>query len=183
MCWDPLRRENKLIALDGERLLDLAWTVELATGDDRPISYALSQTNGRSFEPPRSTGLIGQTATPLHLGGGNVLVAYRRVDEPGLWVAQARVTADGGWVTGRQIPLWAAEGGGTAAAQADSELDALQAKTSGLAFGRRAPDHPGRARPRLCSTDGCPGLPRELGGLPRLHARPPRACAHRERRD
>ena len=135
MCWDPLRRENKLIALEGERLLDLAWTVELATGDDRPISYALSQTNGRSFEPPRSTGLIGQTATPLHLGGGNVLVAYRRVDEPGLWVAQARVTADGGWVTGRQIPLWAAEGGGTAAAQADSELDALQAKTSGLAFG------------------------------------------------
>jgi hypothetical protein len=58
---------------------------------DRPISYVTSADGAPgSFAPPRSTGLVGQTATPLDLGGGRLLVVYRRKDEPGLWAALAR---------------------------------------------------------------------------------------------
>ena len=71
-------RENKLIALEGSTLLGTAWTVDHASGLDRPISYVVSNDSGRTFSAPRSTGLIGQTATPCHLGGGRVLCVYRR---------------------------------------------------------------------------------------------------------
>ena len=41
--WDPLNRENKLIRLDESTLLNTAWTVEHASGTDRPVSYVLSR--------------------------------------------------------------------------------------------------------------------------------------------
>ena len=44
MCYPlPLRRENKLIRLDESTLLNTAWTVEHASGTDRPVSYVLSR--------------------------------------------------------------------------------------------------------------------------------------------
>ena len=43
VCADPLRRENKLIRLDESTLLNTAWTVEHASGTDRPVSYVLSR--------------------------------------------------------------------------------------------------------------------------------------------
>ena len=49
MCGDPLRRENKLIRLDESTLLNTAWTVEHASGTDRPVSYVLSRERPQPF--------------------------------------------------------------------------------------------------------------------------------------
>ena len=44
VCYSlSLRRENKLIRLDESTLLNTAWTVEHASGTDRPVSYVLSR--------------------------------------------------------------------------------------------------------------------------------------------
>ena len=64
---------------------------------------------GTTWEPPRSTGLIGQTTTPLHLGGGQLLCVYRRKDEKGLWAALARIDHAGQWRTEKLVPIWGAE--------------------------------------------------------------------------
>ena len=53
----------------------------------------------------RSTGLIGQTQTPLVIGDDRMLVVYRRTDEPGLWLQDVRIEGDE-WVNAGTQPLW-----------------------------------------------------------------------------
>ena len=98
--------ENKLISLSGNRMLNVAWTVEHAK-QDLPVSLS-EQNGGRSWSDPRSTGLIGQTTTPLHLGDDRLLCVYRRKDKLGLWAVLAHIdeTAGGAWVTDSQWPIW-----------------------------------------------------------------------------
>lgn len=86
--------EQKLIDLGDGRLLAMCWTHDVGAGADRNAHYALSSDGGRSFSPPRSTGLHGQTSTPIALGGGRLAIVYRRTDRPGLWAAYARLEGD-----------------------------------------------------------------------------------------
>jgi hypothetical protein len=97
--------ENKLIKLGGKRLLNVAWTVDTTTGVDRCVSYVLSEDSGRTWSAPRSTGLVGQTTTPLHLGDDRLLCVYRRKDVQGLWAVLARIDGTE-WVTHAQFPIW-----------------------------------------------------------------------------
>ena len=53
--------EQSLVELSDGRLLSVAWAVQEGTGKTLPTPYAISQ-DGRSFDPPRPTGLRGQTA-------------------------------------------------------------------------------------------------------------------------
>lgn len=99
--------EQKLIRLAGDRLLSVAWTVERETGKDRSVSYAISTDAGRSFSSPRSTGLLGQTTTPVHLGDDRLLCIYRRTDRPGLWGVLAHLNGDE-WVNDSWTPIWGA---------------------------------------------------------------------------
>jgi hypothetical protein len=97
--------EQKLLDLGDGRLLAVCWTYDERAGCDREIHYAISDDYGRNFHPPCSTGLAGQTATPLWLGDSRLLCVYRRTDQPGLWAAYCRL--DGGaWVTEGQVALW-----------------------------------------------------------------------------
>ena len=83
--------------------------------------------------------VLTQTATPLHLGHGKLLVAYRRKDKAGLWLARVHLTPDTDeWITDQQAPIWGAEEGSATTASSAGEvtdLDNLQAKTAGLGFG------------------------------------------------
>ena len=97
--------EQKIVDMGDGRLLAVCWTHDLGQGVDRPIHYAISEDYGRSFGPPRSTGLLGQTSTPIWLGDGRLLCVYRRTDMPGLWVAYGRINGDA-WITDAQLPLW-----------------------------------------------------------------------------
>lgn len=99
--------EGKIVEVAPGRLLAAAWAYDERQGKDLPNAYALSEDGGRSFSPPRSTGLSGQTPALLALDEERVLCIYRRTDVPGLWAAEVSLT-NGEWETVRQIPLWGA---------------------------------------------------------------------------
>jgi hypothetical protein len=100
--------EQKIVDLGDGRLLAVCWTHDLVAGGDRPVHYALSHDYGRSFGPPRSTGLHGQTTTPIYLGDGRLLCVYRRTDQRGLWATYVRLDGDE-WVNEEELPLWGSE--------------------------------------------------------------------------
>lgn len=102
---DVIYWEQKIVDLHDGRLLAVCWTHDLGSGADRPVHYALSHDGGLSFGPPRSTGLHGQTTTPIGLGGNRLVSVYRRTDKPGLWANYSRLDGDE-WVNESELPLW-----------------------------------------------------------------------------
>jgi hypothetical protein len=97
--------ESKIVELADGRLLAVAWCHDEPASSDRPNQYAISHDGGASWTPPQSTGLSGQTMTPLVLGGDRVLSVYRRMDEPGLWANLSHLEG-GRWVNDACGPLW-----------------------------------------------------------------------------
>lgn len=97
--------EQKIIELDGDRLLSVAWAFNEATGKDLPNQYAISENGGRCFGRPQSTGLLGQTLTPILLEDGRILSIYRRMDKPGLW-ANVSYLKGNRWINETESPLW-----------------------------------------------------------------------------
>ncbi|MHB9110821.1 MAG: sialidase family protein [Armatimonadota bacterium] len=103
--------ESKIVELPDGRLLSCAWAYDQVLAKDLPNQYALSVDGGKTWTPPRSMGLFGQTHTPLALPDGRVLSAYRRIDVPGLWAAVSRLEGDN-LVVEEQAPLWGANDAG-----------------------------------------------------------------------
>ena len=103
--------ESKILELPDGRLLAAAWAYDESASADRPNQYALSADGGRTWSAPRSTGLTGQTLTPLVLDDGRVLCVYRRMDQTGLWANLSRLEGDE-WVNESCEPLWGARAGG-----------------------------------------------------------------------
>ncbi len=103
--------ESKTVELPDGKLLAVAWAYDALAEKDRPNQYALSEDGGETWTSPRSTGLAGQTLTPIVLDHGRFLCVYRRIDVPGLWAALAHF--DGAsWITEQQLPLWGSEARG-----------------------------------------------------------------------
>ncbi len=97
--------ESKIVVLPDGRLLACAWTHDEPRGRDLPNHYSLSEDRGRTWSRPMSTGLQGQTLTPLVLADGTILSVYRRIDRLGLWAVRSRL--DGAeWVNLDETPLW-----------------------------------------------------------------------------
>jgi len=124
--WDvmnaPGRRvffwESKIVELADGRLLAVAWVYDHAASKDRPNHYALSEDGGRTWSLPMSTGLHGQTMTPLASADGRLLCVYRRMDTPGLWAQLAHLEGNR-WVNGAAAPLWGAQTDGLTATTGD----------------------------------------------------------------
>jgi hypothetical protein len=77
--------EQKLAEYAPNRLIAVAWTVTLGDYSDRPDSFALSDDGGETWSDFRSTGIMGQTMTPIPLGGDRLLVLYNlRYGEQGI---------------------------------------------------------------------------------------------------
>jgi sialidase-1 len=110
--------ESKVVELPDGRLLGVAWAYDEKAATDRPNHYALSRDGGRTWSAPASTGLQGQTMTPLVLEDGRVLCVYRRIDRPGLWANLSHFDGDT-WVNDACEPLWGADVGGLTAANAN----------------------------------------------------------------
>lgn len=112
---DPEQRvvywESKIVELPDGRLLATAWAYDEQAGRDLPDQYVLSADGGKTWSPPRSTGLIGQTLTPCVLRDECVLCVYRRMDVSGLWGQLAHLEGDR-WVNDGSEPLWGAEASG-----------------------------------------------------------------------
>jgi sialidase-1 len=117
--------EQSLAELPDGRLLAVAWAVQESTGKTLPTPYAISR-DGRSFGPPRPTGLRGQTAKILCLRDGRILCLYRRDDKPGLWANLSRIEGDR-WVNLAELAVWqGAASGMTGHASTGEELSALK---------------------------------------------------------
>jgi len=97
--------ESKVLELKDKRLLAVSWAYNEKEKCDLHNQYAISNDYGKSFSKPMSTGLIGQTLTPILLDDGRVLSVYRRMDKTGLWANISRIDGDM-WVNEKQIPLW-----------------------------------------------------------------------------
>jgi sialidase-1 len=110
--------ESKIVELPDGRLLAVAWVYDDAAKADRPNHYALSADGGQTWTAPASTGLRGQTLTPLVLPDGRVLVVYRRIDQPGLWATLARLDGER-WVNEAERPLWGQQAAGLTASSTD----------------------------------------------------------------
>jgi len=99
--------ESKIVEMPNGTLLAVAWAYNEHSARDLPNQYALSQDGGETWTDPMSTGLIGQTITPLVLDDGHILTVYRRIDEPGLWANLSHLQDDR-WVNEACEPLWGA---------------------------------------------------------------------------
>lgn len=97
--------EIKLAALPEGKILAVCWSHDSNMGRDIPIHFAISQDGGRTFGPAKSTGLLGQTCTPMVLPDGRLLCFYRRTDQTGLW-AQFSEVHNGEWVNMESMVLW-----------------------------------------------------------------------------
>lgn len=100
--------ESKIIEVDHNRLLATAWAFDEKAGCDLENHYAVSCDGGKSFGSALPTGLKGQTLTPLYLGEGKILCAYRRIDKKGLWLNLSRLEGER-WINEEEIPLWGTE--------------------------------------------------------------------------
>lgn len=122
--------EQSVVALGGDDVLSLAWVYHPDSGTHRPNRYALSRDGGKTFDPPRETGLNGQTCKAIRLSDGRILCAYRHDDRPGLWAALVELEGEK-WRNVVQTPLWGTGLAGSGMAGAGRSADEL----SGLKFG------------------------------------------------
>lgn len=89
--------EQKLAQIAPGRVMATCWTVTLGEVVDQPDSFAISDDDGSTWGPARSTGIRGQTMTPIPLGGDRLLVLYnRRYGDQGIVMALVTFT-DTSW--------------------------------------------------------------------------------------
>lgn len=106
-----LHFESKVVELPDGRLVGIAWGYDEANSSDLPNQYTVSEDGGRTWSPPRSTGLIGQTLAPFVLPDARILSVYRRIDRPGLWASISSLDGDR-WLNEAEAPLWGAGAAG-----------------------------------------------------------------------
>lgn len=70
--------EKKITRFPSGMILACGWTVTLSDYTDLPNSYVISTDEGKTWSAPRSTGIQGQTMTPLALSNNRLLVTYNR---------------------------------------------------------------------------------------------------------
>lgn len=97
--------ESKIVQFVDGRLMAVAWCYDEQAKADLPNQYSISDDGGDSWSPYSSTNLQGQTLTPFLLEDGRILNIYRRMDQPGLWAAMAKLQGDS-WINLDQQPLW-----------------------------------------------------------------------------
>jgi len=70
--------EQKVIECQPQRLLATAWVQDYQRDTDLKNRYSFSQDGGRTWDGPHTTGIQGQTMTPIWLGDDLFLVLYNR---------------------------------------------------------------------------------------------------------
>ncbi len=126
--------EQKVIALDRERLLATAWTVRMGDYRDLENRFSLSDDGGRSWSAAQPTGIFGQTMTPVWIRGDALLVLYnRRYGEQGVQMCLVRFS-DEAWKAEYERSLWDARST-VCAPSAGSGIDELAKFSFGLPCG------------------------------------------------
>lgn len=97
--------ESKIVELQKNNLLAVAWVYDEKNDRDLPNHYSLSVDGGKTWSKPLSTQIQGQTMAVTALPDGRILTVYRRKDQPGLWANICRIE-NNQWFNEKEIPLW-----------------------------------------------------------------------------
>ena len=107
---DPGGAEAWVIELAHGRLLGTCWHVDHQGVHEYPTAYALSLDQGTTWQPTRSTGILGQTTALTALPDGRALFIYnqRKHGDPGVWLAVVSPTDSDFGIEANEI-IWRAE--------------------------------------------------------------------------
>lgn len=96
-----------------ERLVALLWAHNISKDQDLPIHRSESFDNGRTWSAPESTGITGQIACPVAMGGGLMVMVYQKRFGPDAGLRSVQ-SLDSGvtWDGSSDALLWK-QGGGT----------------------------------------------------------------------
>jgi len=114
--FDDLKREYgyleiKLAEIDAHRVIAATWTTTLDGGTDFADSFSISRDQGATWAAPKSTGIMGQTMTPVPLGGNRLLAVYnRRYGVPAIVAALVTFT-DNAWTVHQEIEIFSPTSG------------------------------------------------------------------------
>ncbi len=97
--------EGKVIELQDGTLIAVAWAFNEFEGKDMPNHYAYSRDGGKTWSAPASTGIQGQTMSVIELKDNRLMVVYRRMDVPGLWLGFVKFK-EGNWINENVYCLW-----------------------------------------------------------------------------
>ena len=123
--------EQKLARLDNNRVMAVSWTLRMGDYSDFEDHFSISYDGGRTWGALRSTGIRGQTMTPVWLGGDQLLVLYnRRYGKQGVIGCLVRFT-DTTWTVDHEVVLWDAQASREAPAKV-SGIDELESFAFGL---------------------------------------------------
>lgn len=102
--------EAWVIELADGRLLGTAWHLNQQDSSDHPNAYAISLDGGDTWQPARSTGIMGQSTALAALSDGRALFVYnqRKHGEPGVWLAVVKPTPNDFGVQSNEI-IWRAQ--------------------------------------------------------------------------
>lgn len=70
--------EHKFTEFAPGNIMAVCWTVLMNDVSDKPNRFTISKDNGHTWGKSYSTGINGQTMTPIGLGGNKLLVLYNR---------------------------------------------------------------------------------------------------------
>lgn len=70
--------EQKLAEVEPGLMIATCWTIVMDGVEDRADHFTFSRDDGLTWSVPKSTGTMGQTMTPIPLGGDRLLVLYNR---------------------------------------------------------------------------------------------------------
>lgn len=80
--------EQRMCQLESGAILCIGWNEDTATGERLENHYTVSFDNGKTFEKPVSTGVMGQASSVCALGGERLLALHavrRDTDRPGIY--------------------------------------------------------------------------------------------------
>jgi sialidase-1 len=101
--------EQRACQLGSGDIVVISWNEDLKTGKRLPNHYCISSDNGRTFTEPKSTGIMGQTASVMSFGGNRVLALHcrrRDTDKPGIYAYIADLSR-GEWDILSEKKVWA----------------------------------------------------------------------------
>lgn len=101
--------EQRMCQLEDGTLAVIGWNEDTASGKRLNNHVTISRDNGRTFSAPIDTGVHGQAASILAVGGGRVLSLHavrRDTDAPGIYACLASLSG-GGWETLAFERIWA----------------------------------------------------------------------------
>jgi len=123
--------EQKLAEFAPGQLIATAWTVTMGDYADRPDSFSISHDEGCTWGPAKSTGIQGQTMTPVPLGDDRLLVLYnRRYGQQAIMMCLVTFTPDD-WTIRHESMMYDAKAHRERAADLKSGIEELDS----FAFG------------------------------------------------